>query len=171
MKKKSDPAGAIGGVIVVVFLAGWLIWGLIPNSGKSEGTVAASTPTPDPAALRLVMKAYWQRTHADYHRALSAVAEAMSGGNRDAAEQAKRLAQEGANDAARDVPPGWEDVSTHMSNTLAGLLDLAGKIEAGDDRQTIEAASDYQRTEFVQAEHLGMEAYLAAMGDRRDLTP
>jgi len=160
----------VGGIIVIVFLVGWGIWMALPHApGTPGGDAVAAAPVSDPIAPRRAMKAYWDRTHNDYHLALNAVQAAMI--NPRDAEQAKQISQDGANDASHDVPDGWGDISQHMSNTLAGLLDLAGKIESDADRQSIEDASEYQRTEFAEAEHLEREAYVNAGGDRRDLSP
>jgi len=196
--KKPIAKPPIGGVIVILFFVVWGVWMAFPHPDGTAGgqpvTQAADVTASKAQSLadkqrtahdrRIPMSAYWDRTHADYSIAKSALAMALvaleDGRGVEAsqlADKAKQYAFAGANDVAKDVPEGWGEVESHLSNALAGMADLAGKFnDAVESDHPIAAkkamveADEYQTAEMADADRIGRELFSGAGGNLHDLS-
>ena len=196
--KKPISMPPVGGIIVVLFLVVWGVWMALPHPDGTAGgqpvTQAADATGEATQSLvdqqraahdrRVPMSAYWDRTHADYSIAKSALAMALvalhDGRGVEAsqmADKAKQYAYAGANDVANNVPEGWGEVESHLSNALAGMADLAGKFnDAVETDHPIAAkkamleADEYQMAEMADADRIGRELFAAAGGNPHDLS-
>lgn len=154
-----------------------------PAPTDTPTPVETLTPKPDRHADRQIAQDYWKRVIGKaafaQNAMLFATANAM---NADAVstyqfvKTAKKFADDGANEAGTNVPPGWDDVSEHMSNAMAGYsagFDRA--LSAIDSEKTSDWAEALESTrnakdEYDQAVHLARVHYIDMGGRWQDVS-
>jgi hypothetical protein len=156
-----------------------------PAPAPTDTPKRAETPTPKPDhhADRQIAQDYWQRVIGKaafaQNAMLFATANAM---NADAVstyqfvKTAKKFADDGANEAGTNVPPGWDDVSEHMSNAMSGYSAAFDRaLAAIDSEKTSDWAEALQSTrdakdEYDQAVHLARVHYMDMGGRWQDVS-
>ena len=202
MKKEplNKPPPIITSAIIGILIIGAILYAMRPAHEyvyevprpPMPSMHAFDTPGPSDVAAaeqrnahdrRMPMKAYWDRNLGHYTVAKVAMGRAMQAvqqgdflSGSQLADKVKQYGFDGANESANDVPEGWDEVHSHLSNAFAGLADAGGKFADALDEKTLKSqkaaieAVQYEQTEFADALHLARESFKAAGGNGSDLS-